>query len=528
MTGSFTKVFVAMKTVKLLIAVLTLTPGASARNLWNPHDASPVTSTRATGDRRHALPAHPSGKDGSWTGKDGSEAVQIRGGADGEGGKATILSSVFNLGMFVLEARPILQPVAPMYLTYHFPFQSVNNVAGAGILTLPSGMSGTGWVPAMIICAVLGALSGHCFSIIGEACELTGEADFKGLWKRTIGQDSAYLVDVMIAVMCLACSVIYSGILGDVFTQLIGQFGLLPASWNRRASNIVGITVALLLPLSSIKDLSALAFTSVLGFSAIMYTVLFVIVRSLDGTYKLHTGKFLQDSLIAATPSFGQTSLWNFNFISLVLASNLGLAYIAHYNGPNFYRSLKKTNSKRFRVMVNISFTILVVLYVATMTAGYSTFGDACQGNILLNYHPDDILSTLGRLATGFSILFGFPLVACGAREAIVGVASSLGNDSLGTDKNHLKLVAGILGVVTLVSCTVNDVSLVVGLTGAALGSFIVYICPSLIFTKAVALVKGPESNESKRARINLVLVPFGLCIAFLGCFMTIKEAISK
>jgi sodium-coupled neutral amino acid transporter 11 len=401
----------------------------------------------------------------------------------------------------------------------------VNNVAGAGILTLPSGMSGTGWIPAMIICSVLGALSGHCFSIIGEACELTGEADFKGLWKRTIGEDSAYLVDVMIAVMCLACSVIYSGILGDVFTQLIGQFGLLPATLNGRTSNIVVITVALLLPLSSIKDLSALSFTSILGFSAIMYTVLFVVVRALDGTYTLPEGKFLQDGLISAMPSFKQTSMWNCNFISLVLASNLGLAYIAHYNGPNFYRSLKKTNSERFRFMVNISFAILVVLYVAAMTAGYGTFGDTSKGNILLNYHPDDILATLGRLATGFSIIFGFPLVASGGREGIVGVAASLGNYSLGEEKNHLMLVAGILGVVTLISCTVRDVSLVVGLTGAALGSFIVYICPSIIFTNAVAMVKGPDSVEARRAKTNLVLVPFGLVVAFLGCFMTIKEA---
>ena len=178
--------------------------------------------------------------------------------------------------------------------------------------------------------------------------------------------------------------------------------------------------------------------------------------------------------------------------------------------------------------MVNIAFTILVVLYIATMTSGYGTFGDVCQGNILLNYHPDDILSTLGRVATGFSILFGFPLVASGAREAIIGVASSLGNESLGSDKNHPLLVAGILAFVTAISCTVQDVSLVVGLTGAALGSFIVYICPPLIYTKAVELSHGKNSIESKKSQVNLALVPFGMFVAFLGCFMTIKEAISK
>lgn len=74
-------------------------------------------------------------------------------GGESSGGKAGVTASVFNL---------------------------VNNVAGAGILTLASGMaSGTGWIPAILICAFLGALSGHSFTIIGEACEMTGEKDFK-------------------------------------------------------------------------------------------------------------------------------------------------------------------------------------------------------------------------------------------------------------------------------------------------------------------------------------------------------------
>ena len=430
-------------------------------------------------------------------------AISRGGGAasEEEGGKASTLSSVFNL---------------------------VNNVAGAGILTLSAGMApGTGWIPAMLICAALGASSGHCFSIIGEACELTGESNFKGLWARTIGEKSKVLVDAMIAIMCLACSVIYSGILGDVFTPLLAQAGF-PDQWNGRTSNILAITSLALLPLSLIKDLSALAFTSILGFCAIIYTVIFIIIRALDGSYKLGVGRFVLDGVIAAQPAFERTSLWNFDFTSLVLASNLGLAYIAHYNGPNFYRSLKDTNSKRFRRMVNIAFTVLVTLYIVTMTAGYSTFGDSTQGNILLNYHPDDILSTLGRLATGFSILFGFPLVACGAREAVVGVASSLGCKSWGSDENHFLLVSGILTFVTTIACTVKDVSLVVGLTGAALGSCLVYICPSIIYSNAVKLIKGSDSPEYRRARLNLAFVPFGLFIAFLGCYMTIKESLSK
>ena len=88
------------------------------------------------------------------SGDDGEVLGQVRGGsASKEDGKSSTLSSVFNL---------------------------VNNVAGAGILTLAAGMAtGTGWIPAVGICSALGALGAHTFTIIGEACELTGEVDFK-------------------------------------------------------------------------------------------------------------------------------------------------------------------------------------------------------------------------------------------------------------------------------------------------------------------------------------------------------------
>ena len=61
-----------------------------------------------------------------------------------------------------------------------------------------------------------------------------------------------------------------------------------------------------------------------------------------------------------------------------------------------------------FAIFLPSSFAILTVIYASVMAAGYSTFGDICEGNILLNYHPGDVLSTLGRVATGGeSLLIG-------------------------------------------------------------------------------------------------------------------------
>jgi len=344
----------------------------------------------------------------------------------------------------------------------------------------------------------------------------------QGLWSRTIGETTTYCVDSMIAIMCLAVSVIYSGILGDVATPLLTQAGL-SNRHNSRATNILAITLTLLLPMSLVKNLSALAFTSILGFSAILYTVFFILVRALDGSYTIGSGKFVTDGVLELLPTFQKSTVWNCDFTSLILTANMSLAYIANYNAPSFYRELKDTSNERFRKMVVISFGLLVILYVITMAAGYSTFGDACQGNILLNCHPDDILSNLGRVATWFSILFGFPLVMSGAREGLIGTASSMGLPQLGSDRNHFGLVASLLALVTIISCFVEDVSLVVGLTGAAMGSFIVYLCPAIIYTKAVALAMGTDSLDYKRARINLAMVPFGILLGGFGVYMTLK-----
>lgn len=444
----------------------------------------PTTFTKTKREKRRVLV--PNLSSSSFLSSLSSRGGDIDGAATG----ATIASSIFNL---------------------------VNNVAGAGILTLAAGKAkGTGWIPSIALCTILGAISAYTFAIIGKACETTGEKDFKGLWSRTIGPNTTYIVDSMIAILCIACAIIYSGILGDVFTPLLASAGV-PSHLNHRTSNILLLTVFILFPLALIKNLSALAFTSLLGFAAIAYTVFFIIYRALDGSYSLTGGRFLavgeNGSPAITLPSFTKSTMWNFDFSSLVLASNLGLAYIAHYNAPIFYRELRNPTSARFTTMVSLSFVVLTALYIVTMSAGYATFGDVSQGNILLNYHPGDVLSTLGRVATGFSILFGFPLVICGARESLAGVVSSL---SQGVDlgKHHVALVTGILAFVTAISVAVKDVSLVVGLTGAVMGSFIVYICPGLIYSR----IEGTS-------KLNMALIPFGLFIGGLGVFMTLKEA---
>lgn len=415
------------------------------------------------------------------------------------GGNASITTSIFNLA---------------------------NNVAGAGILTLAAGKaSGTGWIPSIITCITLAFCSAHTFILIGKACEMTGEKTFKGLWSQAFGSRTAWVVDSMVFIQCFFVSIIYTGLLGDIFSALLGSSSL-PAALTSRTSIILIAATTILWPLNNIRDLSSLGFTSILGLFAVLYTVFFMIVRSLDGTYSLNPiGKYVAEGIITA-PSFEKSTLWNFDLNSLVLMSNLGLAFIAHYNGPSYWQSLANASSARFSKVALPAYAILACIYVATMVAGYATFGDVCQGNILLNYSASDTLSTLGRLATGFSIIFGFPLISNGAREGLKNASAALGNSSISDPKNHIKLVATLLVITTTLSISLKDIKLVAGLTGAVMGSSLVYICPTLIYSKIVQQLRGKESVEYRMARRNLLFIPFGLFTACMGVTMTLKNTV--
>jgi amino acid permease len=415
-------------------------------------------------------------------------------------------------------------------------FNLANNVAGAGILTLAAGkaVSGTGWIPATIICVALAFGSAHTFILIGKACEMTGQKTFKGLWGTSFGESTAWIVDSMVFIQCFLVSIIYTGLLGDIFSALLAAYPsigtMINPAWTSRTGIILMAAVTILWPLNMIRDLSALGFTSILGLVAVLYTVFFMVVRALDGTYSITSqpmGKFIANGALTAVPSFAKSTLWNFDINSLVLVSNLGLAFIAHYNGPSYWQSLDKATSKRFSHMALSAYAILALIYTTTLVAGYATFGDVCQGNILLNYAATDQLSTLGRLATGCSIIFGFPLISNGAREGLKNAASAaLGWNSLSEPQNHVFLVTGLLILTTSLSLVLKDIKLVAGLTGAVMGSSLVYLCPPLLYTRIVGKHYGTNSSEYRAAKRNLLFIPFGLFTAFMGVAMTLKNTV--
>ena len=133
----------------------------------------------------------------------------------------------------------------------------------------------------------------------------------------------------------------------------------------------------------------------------------------------------------------------------------------------------------------------------------------------------------LGRVATGFSILFGFPLAMVGLRNSVVGMCESLADDAMtalppsvcsallavADDSNRFMLVVSMLAVITFVAVTCTDIGVIVGVSGALLGALIVYIIPPLLY-------KGARDDAPKAIQ---ALVPLGAFLGVLGVYYSLK-----
>ena len=247
-------------------------------------------------------------------------------------------------------------------------------------------------------------------------------------------------------------------------------------------------------------------FTSLLGVVAVLYTALFIAYRALDGAYALPAivangaassssgGQFIHSLPKALIPSFSKASRWKMDAKSLILVSNLGLAYIAHYNAPTFYRSLDRPSTKRFGKVCAMAFGVLSLLYLAIMLLGHRTFGDVTAANILRNYAERDPLAVLGRAATFASILFGFPLAMLGLKDSLFSLLTL--PDTLMKPATLL-----LLACVATVAILVTDIGLVVGISGALLGAAIVYIFPALIYGSALRQHEAKLAKKKRKKR---------------------------
>lgn len=282
-------------------------------------------------------------------------------------------------------------------------FNLVKGIVGVGVLSLPAGVAVFGnapsaIIPAAILIAVIGILSGYGFALIGKCCAYTGASSYRQAWSNTVGESTSWIPAWSTTLKTFLACLAYSMVLADTFSKLIGK---------PRNVTLLGVTVGVLLPLCLKKNLQSLAPFSLAGVLGMGYTALAMTLRYLDGSYSMPDGELATQLDSALQPAFGNKG-WQ-SVISpdaLILVCMLSTAYMAHFNAPKFYLELKQNTISRFHQVVAYSFGISIVLMALITALGYLTFGKACSGLVLNNYATSDKWMSGSRIAVAISLVF--------------------------------------------------------------------------------------------------------------------------
>lgn len=373
----------------------------------------------------------------------------------------------------------------------------INTISGAGLLALPYTIMRSGWVIgllSMTLVIIIGSISFYLLSFISDALQVFNYgAIAQKLYNRHVGN----LINILIIVLTLGLLM--------AFTVLIRQsmffFSANPElEWAGQLS-LVAVSLILILPLSLLKNLNSLWFTSLLSIVCLVYFMIMILSFAILSNSSSAINKNIVQPIDKGSSVPISTSL------NLVLAiASLSITFCGHYNSLNVYREVKNKNLTKMRHIIVIVAVVVAVLNLTVGLAGYFMFTDQCLPNILLNlsdYPSAHIWSEIADIGIILVLVFSYPVVCFALRRA---VEDAIFRTEYVRRKWSVLISSAVVIFTALIGCFVNDVGLVLDLTGMLAGVPLVFIFPAT-FTLSFLNPKSHYNQQFSRAlRLRLAI----------------------
>lgn len=135
---------------------------------------------------------------------------------------------------------------------------------------------------------------------------------------------------------------------------------------------------------------------------------------------------------------------------------------------------------------------------------------------MLDSYNAMDPLILVGRLIISFALCFTFPLYGYSVREVVI---KTFRLQNTAYWKLALVTIIMVLSCMT-VAIFFNDLSTVIGITGAIGGSSLMCIIPSIMFMRWTKL--SDEKNKCFNYFVAGFYLTLGLVMAVVGTYVTL------
>ncbi|CAD6591425.1 MAG: hypothetical protein ASARMPREDX12_005163 [Alectoria sarmentosa] len=387
----------------------------------------------------------------------------------------------------------------------------VNTIVGAGILAMPLALSRMGIIFGTIIILWAGLTAGFGLYLQTKCARYLdrGAASFFALSQITY-PNAAVVFDAAIAIKCFGVGVSYLIIIGDLMPGVVRGF-------NEDAGGVAFLIdrhfwitgfMLIVIPLSFLRRLDSLKYTSVVALISIGYLVILVVAHFIKGDTKQDRG-----DIRVAQPESAVAVLSSFPVIVF--------AYTCHQNMFSILNEIGNNSHFRTTAVVVASIGAAAFLYVLVAITGYLSFGNAVGGNVVAMYAPS-ITSTIGKAAIVILVMFSYPLQVHPCRASVDAVlkwrprssADSANNspsrsgllqppakpsskpkgDGMG-ETRFAAITVAIIVLSYIVAMTVSSLEKVLAYVGSTGSTSISFILPGLFYYK----ISSPESPHHQK-----------------------------
>uniref|UniRef100_A0A8D0AKR1 Solute carrier family 38 member 4 n=1 Tax=Sander lucioperca TaxID=283035 RepID=A0A8D0AKR1_SANLU len=271
---------------------------------------------------------------------------------------------------------------------------------------------------------------------------------------------------------------------------------------------VVFVSIGIILPLSILKNLGYLGYTSGFSLSCMVFFLGVVIYKKtqlpcplpffyhhsanlsmnatdIQGLYPLNNSAHIDFSRSdMCTPKY-----FVFNSQTAYTVPILAFAFVCHPEVLPIYSELKDRSRKKMQNVSNLSILTMLVMYMLSALFGYLTFYDNVEDELLHTFtkvYKFDTLLLLVRLAVLTAVTLTVPIVLFPIRTSINTLLFSNRDFSW---TRHMLIAAGILAFNNMLVIFVPTIRDIFGFIGSSAATMLIFILPAAFYIRLVKSV---------------------------------------
>ncbi|GAA6227772.1 sodium-coupled neutral amino acid transporter 4 [Lates japonicus] len=434
-------------------------------------------------------------------------------------------------------------------------FNLSNAIMGSGILGLSFAMANTGIVLFTVLLVGVAILSLYSVHLLLMTAKEGGSLIYEKLGERAFGWPGKMAAFGSIIMQNIGAMSSYLFIVKYELPEVIRAFlGLEESSgeWYMNGNYlVVFVSIGIILPLSLLKNLGYLGYTSGFSLSCMVFFLGVMIYKKtqlpcplpffyhhssnlsingsdMTGLYMQHNHSAQMDfsradvspAVLGSHDAHHSTGVhfephpddeemctpkyFVFNSQTAYTVPILAFAFVCHPEVLPIYSELKDRSRKKMQNVSNLSILAMLIMYMLSALFGYLTFYDNVEAELLHTFtkvYKFDTMLLLVRLAVLTAVTLTVPIVLFPIRSSITTLLFS-GREFSWT--RHMLIAAAILAFNNMLVIFVPTIRDIFGFIGSSAATMLIFILPAAFYLR---LVKSLPFRSPQKIGATIFLV---------------------